>query len=154
MKCKNCSTCCEKYPIDLNDKEYHILKNIKPDLKTDDYGKLHIIQPPCPFLFEQHCVIYASRPMMCRIYPLSIRLYSYGARIGQHGACPEKQTFQQLLPVFQLYAEYTGYLMKNPVLLQTGKKKRAHDIRIKKTCPEVGLTFFYPQILTVNKIRK
>lgn len=154
MECKNCSTCCEKYPIDLNDKEYHILKAIKPDLITDDFGKLHIMPFPCVFLKDHRCTIYESRPMVCRTYPLAVKSYTYGFRIGQHGGCPEKQTFQELLIIFQLYIEYASFLKRNPVLLQSGKKKRAHDSKLKKTTEDIGYTFFYPQILNVNKIRK
>ena len=92
--------------------------------------------------------------MVCRTYPLAVKSYTYGFRIGQHGGCPEKQTFQELLIIFQLYIEYASFLKRNPVLLQSGKKKYAHDKQLKKTTEDIGYTFFYPQILNVNKIRK
>lgn len=154
MRCKDCSTCCELYPIDLNDKEYKILKNLKPDLKTDDFGVLHIIQPPCPFLEDHRCTIYEARPMICRLYPLAVRIYSYGYRIGAHGGCPEKLSFGQLLPLFDLYKNYAIWLRRNPRLLQTGKKKWKHDKKIKETSKNAGMSFFYPEILEIRKVKK
>ena len=152
LRCKDCSTCCELYPIDLNDKEYKILKNLKPDLKTDDFGVLHIIQPPCPFLIDHRCSIYEARPMACRLYPLAVKTYSYGYRIGAHGDCPEKLSLSQLLPIFELYTKYAGWLHRNPRLLQVGKKKRLHDNRMKETSKNAGMSYFYPEVFEIRKV--
>lgn len=146
MICDGCSTCCEEYPIDLTHEEWKYLKILKPDLTTIDFGKLHIIKPPCPFLVDHLCRIYKARPAVCRIYPLVVRTSKRGLKFGQHGGCKGDFVKGDFYHLVKTYIDFARYLKKNQHLIVTGKEKYKHDKWIQKNS-KVGKSKFYPGIL-------
>ncbi|NPA70217.1 MAG: YkgJ family cysteine cluster protein [Crenarchaeota archaeon] len=89
FNCNNCGLCCEG-PVELSEKDYEILKKIRPDI--DKYIEIkrrnnkirRILRPQeksellqeCIFLKHEGgrrlCSIYDNRPSYCRLYPIFI----------------------------------------------------------------------------------
>ncbi len=90
FKCNNCGLCCEG-PVELSDRDYERLKNIRDDI--DKFVELRkrnsrirrILKPvekrellqECIFLRREAdgrrlCSIYDQRPSYCRLYPLFV----------------------------------------------------------------------------------
>lgn len=74
MDCSGCTVdCCAKFHVTITPDEYDLLKQINPDVNTKDIGPYHWIVPPCSFLSNSRCTIYSRRPIMCRLFPLSLQ---------------------------------------------------------------------------------
>jgi len=78
IDCTTCGNCCKEMQPILKEKDINKLSknlNIKPDQFITQYvdkkedGKSRLNQLPCPFLNENKCTQYASRPADCVSYP-------------------------------------------------------------------------------------
>lgn len=77
LSCRSgCSSCC--LSITVFPVEAHILKLALQDLSPDDVFfirqnvKKNRYLDSCPLLFENRCLLYASRPIICRTHGLPI----------------------------------------------------------------------------------
>ena len=78
IDCTACGNCCKKMQPILKKKDIDKLSvslNIMPDkfitkyVNKDEDGKSIINQLPCPFLKDNKCTQYDSRPVDCASYP-------------------------------------------------------------------------------------
>ena len=78
IDCTACANCCKKIPPHLNLKDIFKLSEtleITPERFISDYvyknegGDLVMKRMPCPFLNENKCAHYDSRPADCASYP-------------------------------------------------------------------------------------
>ena len=78
IDCTSCGNCCKKMQPILKKKDIDKLSvslNITPDkfiakyVNKDGDGKSIINQLPCPFLKDNKCTKYDSRPVDCASYP-------------------------------------------------------------------------------------
>ena len=79
VDCQSCANCCSKVKSLLKEKD---IVNIAAALnitvnafkkqylvKAEETGRYHFNAVPCPFLENNRCTIYDSRPDDCRSYP-------------------------------------------------------------------------------------
>jgi Fe-S-cluster containining protein len=78
IDCTSCGNCCREVQPILNNRDINKLAkslNIKPDqfitdyVKKDEDGDNVLKQIPCPFLSDNKCTQYDSRPNDCASYP-------------------------------------------------------------------------------------
>jgi Fe-S-cluster containining protein len=78
IDCTSCGNCCkEMHPILIKKDIYKLSKslNIAPDqfiakyVNKDEDGERILYQLPCPFLNDNKCTQYESRPADCASYP-------------------------------------------------------------------------------------
>jgi len=78
VDCTVCGNCCKESQTNLTNKDINRLAkglNIKPDKLISEYveknkeGNYVITQIPCPFLNDNKCTQYNSRPTDCESYP-------------------------------------------------------------------------------------
>jgi uncharacterized protein len=78
IDCTQCANCCKALVVapdyrDISELANHVqistLDFKKKYLKKDTDGDLVFKQKPCPFLKNNKCSVYSSRPQLCRNYP-------------------------------------------------------------------------------------
>ncbi len=75
---KGCSLCCERGDYPVSELEFNYLKReadkqsrqIKQEIKykAGQIKKGDMNSYICPFLFDRRCIIYNSRPLVCRLF--------------------------------------------------------------------------------------
>jgi len=75
-KCDNCSRCCRELQLEIT--ELDLIREPRLRLyaepldgkwdKNNPFDKAYALPSPCPFLVDDRCSIYASRPNICVAY--------------------------------------------------------------------------------------
>jgi Fe-S-cluster containining protein len=102
FKCKEkCGMCCHQKGLLLTENDYKRLKHVSNNqikLKPVDVPGFHyemmLETKRCPFLKETQCSIYKDRPIICRIYPLSMAFSPNGELFINLLRCPEVSVLQ------------------------------------------------------------
>ncbi len=78
VDCTQCANCCKALVVapdyrDISELSVHLEMNTidfkKKYMKKDSEGDMVMKQKPCPFLKNNKCSVYISRPQLCRNYP-------------------------------------------------------------------------------------
>ena len=100
IDCTTCANCCKALIVapdyrDISElaSHFHIstLEFKKKYMKKDLEGDLVMKQKPCPFLKNNRCSVYVSRPQLCRNYPYLDKgnvLATMGRVLGNLFVCP------------------------------------------------------------------
>jgi len=100
IDCTQCANCCKALVVapdfrDISELAQHTqistLDFKKKYMKKDTDGDLVFKQKPCPFLKNNKCSVYSSRPQLCRNYPYLDKgnfLASLGRVLGNVYVCP------------------------------------------------------------------
>lgn len=132
--CLRCDVCC-RFPeresflrpyFTARERERAIASGLAPDLLPDPAGgRIALVPHPtddgyiCPAFDPktQHCGIYDTRPLDCRIYPLALMRDDEGRRaiLGLDTKCPYVQDAAQEARLIA-YAREVGRLLREPGL--------------------------------------
>ena len=147
--------CCKIADINLDENDLKILRqtskyNADKIESCDEDGECHYkISPPCPFLESGRCIIYDSRPTLCRMFPFNISTTSdvlllFPCDMGAS--------------IFEDYVEYSGKILKRPVPAKTiDAFEQSHcsfGIRLNKNLPVPMLVFKIADLTYFNEYLK
>lgn len=98
IDCTRCANCCKTLEPELAEEEMEQLQKIMGGGQEDknehlgyDSGRaLHYLKSPCPFLLNNRCTVYASRPGSCRDYPRLVPDFKFRWRktMADYKICP------------------------------------------------------------------
>jgi Fe-S-cluster containining protein len=100
IDCTQCANCCKALIVapdyrDISELASHFQMSTldfkKKYMKKDLDGDMVMKQKPCPFLKNNKCSVYASRPQLCRNYPYLDKgnvLATLNRTLGNLYVCP------------------------------------------------------------------
>jgi Fe-S-cluster containining protein len=97
IDCTKCANCCRVLTLPFKQTElHHIAKSLDQSIETFEQtfllapGHIHAgcLKPPCPMLDGNLCLIYPTRPEVCREFPPTPRADNMLATLRFHSVCP------------------------------------------------------------------
>ncbi len=99
FRCEQCGECCRRAPAVVSDEELIAIARKTGNEAFDALDEdmlMNTFKAPCRFLSDHGCRIYDTRPMVCRVYPLSLKNMGFVTLIP----CPLGKKIQEELENF------------------------------------------------------